>query len=80
MKKLMKDVDAESGNDYLEFMIHSSELMPGGSPYFKDEEAINLMYGTMDQLFSYACELGYEGETIESYTKRYLNRKYYVKE
>lgn len=73
MKKLMKDVDAESGNDYLEFMIHSSELMPGGSPYFEDEEAIDRMYYTMAQLFAYARELGYEGETLESYTKRYLD-------
>ena len=74
MKKLAKAVDAENGSDYLEFMIHSSELMPGGSPYFKDEMDINHLYYSMDQLFAYVRELGYEGETLESYTNRYLNR------
>ena len=74
MQKLMKDIDAEQGNDYLEFMIHSSELMPGGSPYFKDEAAIDNMYDTMDKIFAFAKELGYEGETLESYTNRYLQK------
>lgn len=74
MKKLMKDVDAEPGNNYLEFMIHSSELMPGGSPYFIDSNAIDKMYATMDELFAYARKLGYEGETLESYTIRFLKK------
>lgn len=74
MKKLMNDVDAESGNDYLQFMIHSSELMPGGSPYFKDAAAIHKMYDTMEQVFAYVRELGYEGETLESYTTRYMKK------
>ena len=74
MKKLMEDVDAESNNNYLEFMIHSSELMPGGSPYFKDSNAIDKMYDTMDELFAYARKLGYEGETLESYTNRFLKK------
>lgn len=75
MKKLIDDVDVEVGCDYLEFMIHSSELMPGGSPYFKDEEAINQMYDTINQLFAYAHELGYVGETLEGYSIRYLTEK-----
>lgn len=70
----MKDVDAEPNNNYLEFMIHSSELMPGGSPYFKDSNAIDKMYATIDELFAYACKLGYEGETLESYTNRFLKK------
>ncbi|MGM3309874.1 deacetylase, partial [Enterobacter hormaechei subsp. steigerwaltii] len=32
------------GNDYVEFMLHSSEFMPGGSPTFKDEAAIEGLY------------------------------------
>ena len=74
MKKLIKDIDAEPGNDYLEFMVHSSELMPGGSPYFKTETDIDKMYDTVENLFSYAQQLGYVGETLESYTNRYLSR------
>lgn len=74
MKKLMVDVDAEPNNNYLEFMIHSSELMPGGSPYFNDSNAIDKMYDTMDELFAFARKLGYEGETLESYTKQFLKK------
>ena len=72
----MKNVDEEKGNDYLEFMIHSSELMPGGSPYFKDNLSIDKMYETMNQVFTYAHELAYEGETLKEYAIRY-NKKYY---
>jgi hypothetical protein len=72
MKRLIKDVDSEPGNDYLEFMIHSSELMPGGSPYFKDEIAIDRMYNTMNQLFDYVRKLGYYGETLENFTNRHM--------
>ena len=55
-------------------MIHSSELMPGGSPYFNDSNAIDKMYDTMDELFAFARKLGYEGETLESYTKQFLKK------
>lgn len=71
MKKLAYDVSKEKGNDYLEFMIHSSELMPGGSPYFTDEHQIDQLYKKMDSLFGYISSLGYIGETLESYTYRH---------
>ena len=74
MKKLIKDIDAESGSDYLEFMVHSSELMPGGSPYFKTDADIDKMYDAIENLFSFARQLGYMGETLVSYTNRYLSQ------
>lgn len=74
MKKLIKDIDAESDNDYLEFMVHSSELMPEGSPYFKTDADIDKMYDTVEKLFSFASMMGYVGETLEGYTHRYLSR------
>lgn len=74
MKKLINDVDAEPDCNYLEFMIHSSELMPGGSPYFKTKKDIDKMYETIDQLFNYVRELGYFGDTLESYTNKYLKK------
>ena len=46
---------------FVEFMIHSSELMPGGSPTFKDEIAIEKFYKDTECLFSYAKMLGFEG-------------------
>ncbi len=62
-------VQREKQTDYLEFMIHSSELMPGGSPYFKDSEDIEILYQTMDHYFEYVTKLGYNGCTLTEYVK-----------
>lgn len=53
--------------DYVEFMMHSSELMPGGSPYFVDESAIESMYQNVESLFQYVTYLGYKGVTLYEY-------------
>lgn len=71
MKKLVLDVSNEDDTDYLEFMIHSSELMPGGSPYFSTASQIEKLYEEMDDLFRYVKSLGYAGETLEAYTNRH---------
>jgi hypothetical protein len=39
------------GTDHVEFMLHSSELMPGGSPTFRDASAIERLYDTLEILF-----------------------------
>ena len=44
-------------------MIHSSELMPGGSPYF-NEETIDVFYDRLRQILSYIIALGYEPVTL----------------
>lgn len=36
---------------YLEFMMHSSEFMPGGSPYYVSEDDIDDMYDSLQKLF-----------------------------
>jgi hypothetical protein len=38
---------------HAEFMLHSSELMPGGSPTFPDEAAIEALYGDLEALFEW---------------------------
>ncbi len=43
------------GADYIEFMIHSSELMPGGSPYFPDERSVEKLYEELEELFELAA-------------------------
>jgi hypothetical protein len=40
------------GCSHLEFMLHSSELMPGGSPEFPDEASIEALYSDLAQLFA----------------------------
>jgi hypothetical protein len=36
---------------HLEMVLHSSELMPGGSPSFADERAIEALYRDLQVLF-----------------------------
>lgn len=67
MKSLVDTIAAENDVDYLEFMLHSSELMPGGSPYFPDEDSINRLYQINDSVFSYAKAKGYSGITLHEY-------------
>lgn len=52
--EMIKLVDWARGKkyDHLEFMLHSSELMPGGSPTFGDETSIEQLYADMDLLFA----------------------------
>lgn len=59
---------AESSSDYIMFMLHSSEFMPGGSPTFKDEAAIESLYEQLEKLFDRAA-IDFEGETIGAYAK-----------
>ena len=70
MKKLAKSVNKEKDNDYLEFMVHSSELMPGGSPYFTTDESIEKMYKNVEKLFAYVIKMGYKGETLQEYAHK----------
>lgn len=54
------------GDGYLMFMIHSSELMPGGSPSFPDETSINALYRSLEIFFE-AISDDYIGMTIGDY-------------
>ena len=40
---------------YVQFMLHSSELMPGGSPTFRTDESIERLYADLEQLFEMAA-------------------------
>lgn len=53
--------------DFIEFMIHSSELMPGGSPYFKNNDDIDESYRIMREYFSYLAKKGYKGEKLSEF-------------
>ena len=48
---------------YAEFMLHSSELMPGGSPYFRDERSIETLYEHLEVLFA-AVAQSFVGMTL----------------
>jgi len=55
----------------LEFMIHSSELMPGASPYAKTKEAVENIYVQIETMFQYFQSQGIEGITLSDFAKYY---------
>lgn len=55
------------GYPVLEFMLHSSELMPCGSPTFKTAEHIEKLYEHLAKLFSHVAALGVSGNTLTGY-------------
>ena len=73
LRQMMYVADKTLGseNDYLMFMLHSSELMPAGSPTFKTEEDIEKLYSDMTRLFEY-LQGNYEGVTLRDYRKETL--------
>jgi hypothetical protein len=66
MLGLMKDVIRE-GAPCIEFMLHSSELMPGGSPRFTDERSIEALYEDLEAVFEEARSAGCSGLTLQQY-------------
>lgn len=69
---------AESEDSYLEFMIHSSELMPGGSPTFPNKISIEKLYRDMDELFERISD-SYSGIALKDFANKQLllaNRVY----
>lgn len=58
-----------TGSDYVEFMLHSSEFMPDGSPTFKDEADIDSLYADLEQLFSW-LQSRTVGMTLAEYAER----------
>lgn len=63
---------ANSSSEYIMFMLHSSEFMPGGSPTFRDDAAVENLYVQLEKLFERAS-LDFEGETIGSFARNLLS-------
>jgi len=57
----------------LEFMIHSSELLPGGSPYSRTEQMTENIFKQIDLMFGYFQKMGLEPATLASFYKEYKN-------
>lgn len=67
MKKLVNLIKNDESSNYIEFMIHSSELMPGGSPYFVTDCQIESLYISLKHLFEYVNKSGFSGITLKEY-------------
>jgi hypothetical protein len=63
------DVAISQDRPYVEFMTHSSELMPGGSPYFPTVESIEKLYRDLNELFSQAAK-HFCGSTLSEFHDR----------
>lgn len=60
------DENRKSECDYLMFMLHSSELMPGGSPTFMYEGGIERLYEHLEIIFE-KISRDYKGIGLEEY-------------
>jgi hypothetical protein len=65
MLRIIKVVRAEE-RKYIEFMLHSSEFMPGGSPAFPDDAAIEQLYDDLEAVFSSAASC-FQGATLSEF-------------
>jgi hypothetical protein len=55
--------------EYIEMAIHSSELMPGGSPAFPSDRDIEILYDNLRALFD-EIATSFEGTTLKEYYRR----------
>lgn len=64
------DLMEKSKDEYIMFMLHSSELMPGGSPTFADKDSIETLYIDLEYIFSKLARNGFVGTTLREYEKQ----------
>ncbi|VFP79684.1 deacetylase [Candidatus Erwinia haradaeae] len=77
MLKIVKNAILRK-KDYLEFMIHSSELMPGGSPTFKNKKDIDILYDNLEELFNYLHMRTISRSLSEYYIHKSKNRNVHL--
>ncbi|MBR5022763.1 MAG: hypothetical protein IKY18_06155 [Oscillospiraceae bacterium] len=73
MMWLVEQIANDSESDYIMFMLHSSELMPGGSPTFQSNESIEHLYEDLNVVFKEASKK-FEGCTIDEYGSNLLSK------
>jgi hypothetical protein len=61
------------GRAYVEFMLHSSEFMPGGSPTFPTAVSIERLYDDLETLFSTATQ-HFQGATLSEFRSTFQRR------
>jgi hypothetical protein len=68
------DIALAEKRDYVEFMLHSSELMPGGSPRFGSERKIERLYEDLERLFEKVSQ-SFVGSTLVEYRGRVVSQR-----
>ncbi|BFK64088.1 polysaccharide deacetylase family protein [Dorea formicigenerans] len=69
VKYLKNKIEKENKCNYIEFMLHSSELMPGGSPYFPSDKDVDQLFESLKRVFKDFSQNGYTGVTLKQYIK-----------
>lgn len=71
-KEIMQLIDEKvrDKQNYVEFMMHSSEFMPGGSPYYKNEREIEELYEGLERIFDHVNDF-FEGKTLKEFYDEY---------
>jgi len=59
-------VSVAQDRDYVEFVLHSAEMMPGGSPNFPSSRDIEQLYSHLEALFGLASQF-FVGMTLTEY-------------
>jgi len=59
---------------YLQFILHSSELMPGGSPFFPTVRSIETLYADLDALFELASQTC-QAATLKEFHQSFLENQ-----
>lgn len=72
MLSLVSALHAERA-PYAMFMLHSSELMPGGSPTFVDASSMERLYDDLERLFEHAGRC-FVGATLAAYRASFAKR------
>lgn len=63
----------QEGRSYVEFMLHSSEFMPGGSPTFPNESSIEMLYEDLEALFE-VSKTYCQGATLGEFAEWHANQ------
>jgi hypothetical protein len=58
---------------YVMLMFHSSELMPGGSPYYADAPSVERLYTILERLFEALRRGGITGQTLSEFALPYFD-------
>ena len=73
MKSVVEQTLAQ-GSDYVEYMLHSSEYMPGGSPTFKTQSDIERLYDDLEAFFAWLQPKA-TGLTLAEYYQQAVNKR-----
>ncbi|RPH31082.1 deacetylase [Buttiauxella warmboldiae] len=76
MQRVVEQV-LSSGSDYVEYMLHSSEYMPGGSPTFKTDKDIEQLYCELEELFAW-LQPRVRGMTLAEYYQEKVTTSFNV--